>query len=78
MSSVLVPKKTKQGWIIDIPNEFAEALGVTAGSMAVLYANDGKINYEILPPPAPELEAEFQAAFAELEDTFVEMKRLGD
>lgn len=78
MSSVLVPQKTGQGWIIDIPNEFAEALGIEVGSMALLYASDGKIDYEILPAPTPELEAEFQSAFAELEDAFAEMKRLGD
>ena len=78
MSSVMVPRKTKEGWIIDLAPDFAEALGVAEGSIAILYVYDGKISYEVLPPPTTELELEFQLAYADLKDTFAEMKRLGD
>ncbi len=78
MSSVMVPKKAKEGWVIDLAPDFAEALGVAEGSIAILYVQDGNISYEILPPPSKELEDEFQLAYADLKDTFAEMKRLGD
>ncbi len=78
MSSLMVPRKTKEGWIIDLAPDFAEALGVATGSIAILNVNDGMISYEILPPPTPNMELEFQAVYADLKDTFVEMKRLGD
>ncbi len=78
MSSVMVPQKTKEGWIIDLAPDLAQALGVAEGSIGILYVNDGKLSYEILPPPGSELEHEFQLAYAELKDTLAEMKRLGD
>ena len=39
MSSVMVPRKTKEGWIIDLAPDFAEALGVAEGSIAVSYTH---------------------------------------
>ena len=78
MSSVMIPKKAKEGRIIELASDMAEALGVADGSAAILYVHEGNISYEILPPPTPDLEAEFQLAYADLKDTFAEMKRLGD
>jgi hypothetical protein len=71
------PQKTGQGWVIDIPSEFAQELGVTEGSMALLPARQGQIEVEIL-PPSPELEASVQRVFTKYNDAFEEMKRLGD
>lgn len=72
------PQKTGQGWVIDIPSEFALELGVTEGSIALLHARQGQIEVEILPPPSPELEASVRRVFTKYKDAFEEMKRLGD
>ncbi|HEX4949308.1 MAG TPA: hypothetical protein VFZ34_21725 [Blastocatellia bacterium] len=78
MSSVMVPQKAKEGWVIELAPDFAEKLGVAIGSIALLNVDNGMISYEILPPPTPEMELEFQTIYADLKDTFAEMKRLGD
>ena len=72
------PQKTGQGWVIDIPSEFAQELGVAKGSIALLHARQGQIEVEILPPPSPELEASVQRVFTKYKNAFEEMKRLGD
>lgn len=78
MSGLLVPQQTDLGWIVEIPNEMAHALGISEGSIAILYGKDGAIGVEILPPPSPELLEEARETYAELKETFAEMKRLGD
>lgn len=78
MSSVMVPRKTKEGWIIDLAPDFAEALGVLEGSIAIIYPHDGKIDFEIIPPPSPTLQAEIEETYEEMKDVFAELKRLGD
>lgn len=55
MSSLITPQQTSQGWVIEIPPEFAKALGVAEGSFALLHATDGKLAIEYLPPPSQEL-----------------------
>jgi hypothetical protein len=72
------PQKTGQGWVVDIPSEFAQELGVAEGSIALLHARQGKIEVEILPPPAAELEASVQRLHAKYKDAFEELKRIGD
>ena len=49
MSSVLIPQKTQQGWVIKMPPEMAQALGVAEGSRVILYGKDGQIEVEVLP-----------------------------
>ncbi|HEX5083885.1 MAG TPA: hypothetical protein VFY40_17685 [Blastocatellia bacterium] len=78
MSELLVPEKTDLGWVVEIPSEMAQALGIEEGSIAVLYGKDGNVRVEILPPPSSELLKEAQETYAELKDTFAELKRLGD
>ena len=78
MSDVLSPQKTGRGWIMGIPAEMAEAMGVEEGSIIVLYPHEGGINYEILPPPSPELKASVRETYAQFKGAFEEMKRLGD
>lgn len=55
MSEQAVIKKTEQGWIIELPDEFVENIGVEKHSIGLLGYKDGKIEVEILPPPSLEL-----------------------
>jgi len=76
--SVITPRKTELGWIMEIPEDMAAALQVQPGSIALLYPKEGVLETEILPPPSPELEAEFERLFKKYEDTLEELKQLGD
>ncbi len=78
MSSINTPTKTEQGWVVDIPSEIVASLGVAEGSLVVLQAKEGKLEYEILPPPSPELIKSSRRIFEKYKDAFAEMKRLGD
>ncbi|HWQ33397.1 MAG TPA: hypothetical protein VNQ79_11120 [Blastocatellia bacterium] len=78
MSSVLIPQKTGQGWVIEMPPEMAHAVGVAEGSLLILNAGEGGIRTEILPPPTPELEAAAQRLYQKYKDVFAELKRVGD
>ena len=78
MTGSLTPRKTEQGWVIDMPAEMAEALGVAEESLVVLYSKDGQIQAEILPPPSPELKESVRRIHEKYRETFEELKRLGD
>jgi hypothetical protein len=78
MSSLLTPQKTDRGWVIEIPPEMTQALGVTEGSLAILHAKEGHIEVEVLPPPPPELEESVRQTCEEFKEAFEEMKRRGD
>jgi hypothetical protein len=73
-----VPQKTDQGWIIDIPPDMADVMGVAHGSIGVLSPRQGGISIEILPPPSPEFVASVLETCEEFREAFEEMKRLGD
>ena len=78
MSGALTPQKTDLGWVIEIPKEMAQAMGVAEGSLVVLYAKTGGLEVEILPPPSPELIESVRETYEEFKEAFEEMKRLGD
>ena len=78
MSSILTPHKTDRGWVIEIPPEMSEALGIPQGAFAVLQAKEGNIEVEILPPPSTELVESVKETYEEFKEAFEEMKRLGD
>jgi hypothetical protein len=78
MSISLTPEKTDRGWVIEIPTEMAEAMGVANGSLAVLHTKEGTFEVEVLPPPSPELERSVDRIHEKYKDAFAEMKRLGD
>lgn len=78
MSNSLTPQKTAHGWIIEIPAEMAQAIGVSEGSLAVLHAKAGSFEVEILPPPSSELEKSVQRIHDKYREAFEEMKQLGD
>ena len=78
MGVTTTPRKSDLGWIIEIPAEMAEMLSVEPGSIAVLYPREGALETEILPPPSDELKEDFERLFDKYEDTFAELKRIGD
>jgi hypothetical protein len=78
MDSTTTPRKTELGWIVDVPDEIAQALGVPQGSIAILHTNEGRLEPEILPPPSDELVQSVPRTTEQFKDAFDEMKRLGD
>lgn len=78
MSSTTIPQKTDLGWAVDVPSEIAQALGVADGSIALLYANEGRLEVEILPPPSKELVESVRQTHEQFKEAFDELKRLGD
>lgn len=77
MSSVIIPKKTERGWIIEIDDDFAAELGVAKGSIALMSARNGKIETEIL-SPSPGLDKTIDRLAEKYKDYFAEMKKIGD
>jgi len=78
MSTSTIPRKTDLGWVVNVPDEIAQELGVSEGTMAVLHAKDGRLEVEILPPPSKELVESVRQTYEQFREAFEEMKRLGD
>ncbi|MDQ3132761.1 MAG: hypothetical protein M3Q99_18580 [Acidobacteriota bacterium] len=78
MNNQTVIQKSEKGWIIELPDEFAESIGVEKNSIGLLGYKDGKIEVEIFPPPSPELEKSIDRILDKYKEAFEEMKRLGD
>jgi len=78
MAGVITPQKTDLGWVMEVPPELALAMKIEPGSTVLLYPKEGSLETEILPPPYAELQADFERLFDKYQDTFGELKRLGD
>ena len=65
-------------WVIQIPSDMAQIMGIEVGSLGVLHPKSGGADIEILPPIPPELKEEARDTFEELKEYFAEMKRIGD
>ena len=78
MSNVSTPQKVERGWVVNIPTEFAQALNVPEGSIALLHARSGKLEIEILPPLSAELAGLVRETYEESKEVFEELKQLGD
>jgi len=76
--SALTPLKTDLGWIVEMPHDMAQAVGVADGSVVVLHTKAGSIEVEILPPPTAELKEAARRINEKHGAAFEEMKRLGD
>ena len=75
MNSTHTPRKTEQGWVVDISPEIAASIGAPEGSLAVLNARDGGLQIEILPPLDDELKALSRRVFERNKETFAELQR---
>ena len=78
MSSVLTPKSTAQGWVIEMPQEMAQSIGVAEGSTILLYGHEGGVRTEILPPLSPQLQDASNYLLNKNRALYDELKRLGD
>ena len=78
MSNQATIQKTDMGWIIEIPDEFADAIGIEKESLGLLQYKDGQIKVEILSPPSLQLKKSSARIGEKYKDAFAEMKRLGD
>ncbi len=78
MNNQTTIQKSEIGWIIEIPDEFAEKVGIEKNSIGLLEYRDGKIAVEVLPPPSPEVEKSVDRIFNKYKEAFEEMKRIGD
>ncbi len=76
--SAITLQKADRGWIIELPDDFTETLGVEKGSIAVLYAGKGIIETDIIPPPSEKLKDISKRIAEKYKEAFEEMKRLGD
>jgi hypothetical protein len=76
MSEITIQKSDK-GWIVALPDDFSQEIGVEKGSIAVLRGNEGKIEAEII-APSPEIEKSIDRIYSKWKDAFTEMKRIGD
>jgi hypothetical protein len=78
METVLTPRKTELGWIVDVPREMADALKIAPGSLLLLYPKEGAVELEILPPPDAELLTDFERMYERYQDVCGALERLGD
>jgi DNA-directed RNA polymerase specialized sigma54-like protein len=77
MNEIIIQKSNK-GWIIELPDDFSEEIGVEKGSIALLSGSNGKVETEIIPPPSEELKDISKRITAKYKEAFAEIKRLGD
>ncbi|HEX4949140.1 MAG TPA: hypothetical protein VFZ34_20860 [Blastocatellia bacterium] len=78
LTSLDTPQKTDQGWVIDIPPDMADVMGVAHGSIGILYPRPDGISIEVIPPLAPDLMESVKEICEQFREDFEEMKRLGD
>jgi bifunctional DNA-binding transcriptional regulator/antitoxin component of YhaV-PrlF toxin-antitoxin module len=79
MSETLTPIKTDNAsFVVPMPSDIAEAIGVEKGSNILLYVRDGTIALEVLPPASPEIKQNVNRLIKKYKETFEEMKRLRD
>lgn len=76
MSEIII-QKSEKGWIVELPDDFSQEIGVEKGSIAVLRGSEGKIEAEII-APSPEIEKSVARLFDKWKDAFAEMKKIGD
>jgi len=76
--SLLTPKKSELGWVVEMPPEMADAVGVAEGSYVALYISEGSVTAEVLPAATEEVKQYVCQVVEEDADFLAEMKRLGD
>ena len=51
MENVLIPHRSEKGWVLDIPSEMAQEMGVMDGSFAVLTPSKVELRLKFCPLP---------------------------
>jgi len=70
-------RRREPGWFLDMPADMAAAAGFAPGSLLTIYAKQGSLRVEVL-PPSPELAAAVERSLSQHGEAFEELKRLGD
>ncbi len=65
-------------WLVDIPLEVAEELGLPENSQIALTVKDGEVSGDVLPPMSPDIDAIAKRILEKRREVFAELKRLGD
>lgn len=78
MENVLIPHRSEKGWVLDIPSEMAQEMGVMDGSFAVLTPRQGGIEIEVLSPPSRELKSSVYRIAEKYREVFEVLDRHGD
>jgi hypothetical protein len=71
-------RKREPGWFLEMPPAMARTVGAAEDSFIAIYAKNGSLYVEILPPPSPEIEASVDRILEKYGEAFEELKRLGD
>ncbi len=77
-TGLLTPRKSEQGWVVDMTPEMAHAVGVAEGSYVVLYVSEGSVTAEVLPAATENIKQSVRQFAEENADFLAELKRLGD
>jgi hypothetical protein len=73
----IVIEKSDKGWMVELPDDFLQEIGIEKGSIAVLRGSEGKIEVEIIAPTS-EIEESVDRIYGKWKGAFAEMKRIGD
>ena len=65
-------------WLVEIPTNVIQELGLEEGSRIALTIKDGEISGDVLPPLSPELKVISQKILEKRRAVYKELKRLGD
>jgi len=65
-------------WLVEIPTNVIQELGLDEGSRVALTIKDGEISGDVLPPLSPELKVVSQKILEKRRAVYKELKRLGD
>lgn len=78
MIETLEKSEKYSSWIIEMPSDIAKQEGYAEGSKVVLTFQNGTIIPQILPPTSNELKTEVDRIINKYDESFEELKRLGD
>jgi hypothetical protein len=78
MIDTLEKTEKYSSWIIEMPSDIAKQEGYAEGSKVILTFQNGNIKPEILPPTTDEIKKEVNRIIGKHNQTFQELKRLGD
>jgi hypothetical protein len=65
-------------WLVEIPINVIQELGLDEGSRVALTIKDGEISGDVLPPLSPESKVISQKILEKRRAVYKELKRLGD
>ncbi len=65
-------------WLVEIPSNIIEELGLAQGSRIALTINNGEVSGDVLPPMSDKLKEISKIILEKRREVYEELKRLGD